>query len=341
VTDAAGGPPGPPIGVCIRAIRGEPRWWLESARRLDAAGYAGVWCWDHFVGRGDPTVPVVESWTILSMAAAATERVTVGPFVLNVMNRHPAVVARMASMVAQVDAAVALEARQHRQLAPLAAARERTAQVVAAAAVSVRASGAPPTAGSRRVAEASLATARAFQRRLEGDDDPAVWRRVALGWAALDAPYDAALARWRQAEAILAARSSRAGRSSARAPLLQAVELGLSLGTKPLLRELRELAGRARIVLPAGVDTLLDDGRRADRGPADVATGPIAVGYSRRTSRSPDSIASGRAARSSWRCDSTPSFCSPGSSPSSCRRSSSTSCNVIVRVSPRGFVITQ
>ena len=31
------------------------------------------------------------------MAAAATERVTVGPFVLNVMNRHPAVVARMAS----------------------------------------------------------------------------------------------------------------------------------------------------------------------------------------------------------------------------------------------------
>ena len=49
------------------------------------------------MGRGDLTVPVVESWTILSMAAGATERVTVGPFVLNVMNRHPAVVARMAS----------------------------------------------------------------------------------------------------------------------------------------------------------------------------------------------------------------------------------------------------
>lgn len=86
-----------PIGVCIRSIRGEPRWWLESARRLDAAGYAGVWSWDHFIGRGDLTVPVVEGWTILAMAAAATERVTVGPFVLNVMNRHPAVVARMAS----------------------------------------------------------------------------------------------------------------------------------------------------------------------------------------------------------------------------------------------------
>ncbi len=86
-----------PIGVCLRSIRAEPGWWLESARRLDAAGYAGVWSWDHFMGRGDLTVPVVESWTILAMAAAATERVTVGPFVLNVMNRHPAVVARMAS----------------------------------------------------------------------------------------------------------------------------------------------------------------------------------------------------------------------------------------------------
>jgi alkanesulfonate monooxygenase SsuD/methylene tetrahydromethanopterin reductase-like flavin-dependent oxidoreductase (luciferase family) len=42
-------------------------------------------------------VPVVEGWTMLAMAAAQTSRVTVGPFVLNVMNRHPALVARMAS----------------------------------------------------------------------------------------------------------------------------------------------------------------------------------------------------------------------------------------------------
>ncbi len=86
-----------PIGICLRSIRAEPGWWLESARRLDAAGYSGVWSWDHFMGRGEPAVPVVESWTILSMVAAATERLTVGPFVLNVMNRHPALVARMAS----------------------------------------------------------------------------------------------------------------------------------------------------------------------------------------------------------------------------------------------------
>src|SRR3954451_12534662 len=88
---------GLPIGVTIRTIRGEPRWWLESAKRLDAAGYQGVWAWDHFVGQGDRTVPVTECWTILSMAAGATDRIMVGPFVVNVMNRHPAVLARMAS----------------------------------------------------------------------------------------------------------------------------------------------------------------------------------------------------------------------------------------------------
>jgi len=86
-----------PIGVSLRTIRAEPGWWLESARRLDEAGYQGVWAWDHFMGRGELTVPVVEGWTALAMAAGATRRIEVGSFVLNVMNRHPTVVARMAS----------------------------------------------------------------------------------------------------------------------------------------------------------------------------------------------------------------------------------------------------
>ena len=64
---------------------------------------------------------------------------------------------------------------------------------------------------------------------------------------------------------MLASGAGRTGRSDARAPLLEAVELGLRLGAKPLLRELRELAGRARIVLPPEVDALLDGAAGADR----------------------------------------------------------------------------
>jgi alkanesulfonate monooxygenase SsuD/methylene tetrahydromethanopterin reductase-like flavin-dependent oxidoreductase (luciferase family) len=86
-----------PIGVALGTIRAEAGWWLDAARRLDEAGYAGIWAWDHFMGRGDRTVPVVEGWTVLTAAAAVTRRAMLGPFVVNVMNRHPAVLARMAA----------------------------------------------------------------------------------------------------------------------------------------------------------------------------------------------------------------------------------------------------
>lgn len=99
----AGEATGPRIGVAIGSIGMTPQAWLESARRLDAAGYPSVWSWDHFVGRGDRTVPDVEQWTILAATAAATTRIGLGTFVTNVMNRHPALLARMASTVQELS----------------------------------------------------------------------------------------------------------------------------------------------------------------------------------------------------------------------------------------------
>jgi alkanesulfonate monooxygenase SsuD/methylene tetrahydromethanopterin reductase-like flavin-dependent oxidoreductase (luciferase family) len=84
-----------PIGVTLGVIGVDAGWWLESAERLEAAGYAGIWAWDHFVGRGASTRSVLECWTMLTLAAGRTERMSVGSFVTNVMNRHPAVLARM------------------------------------------------------------------------------------------------------------------------------------------------------------------------------------------------------------------------------------------------------
>jgi alkanesulfonate monooxygenase SsuD/methylene tetrahydromethanopterin reductase-like flavin-dependent oxidoreductase (luciferase family) len=92
-----------PIGVALGSIGATPSWWLESARRLEAAGYQAVWCWDHFVGGGDKTVPVVEQWTILAAAAGQTSTIRLGTFVTNVMNRHPSVVARMASTLQEAS----------------------------------------------------------------------------------------------------------------------------------------------------------------------------------------------------------------------------------------------
>jgi alkanesulfonate monooxygenase SsuD/methylene tetrahydromethanopterin reductase-like flavin-dependent oxidoreductase (luciferase family) len=92
-----------PIGVAIGSVGLLPSVWLESARRLDGAGYPSIWSWDHFVGKGDPTVPDVEQWTILSATAGATSRIGLGTFVTNVMNRHPALLARMAGTVQELS----------------------------------------------------------------------------------------------------------------------------------------------------------------------------------------------------------------------------------------------
>jgi alkanesulfonate monooxygenase SsuD/methylene tetrahydromethanopterin reductase-like flavin-dependent oxidoreductase (luciferase family) len=92
-----------PIGVTLGTLGVDAAWWVESARRLDEAGYAAVWSWDHFVSKGDRTTTVLEAWTVLSAAAAVTTRIGIGSFVLNVMNRHPAVLARMAATLQQLS----------------------------------------------------------------------------------------------------------------------------------------------------------------------------------------------------------------------------------------------
>ncbi len=42
---------------------------------------------------------MLECWTTLTAAAAHTSRLKVGSFVTNVMNRHPAILARMLATV--------------------------------------------------------------------------------------------------------------------------------------------------------------------------------------------------------------------------------------------------
>jgi alkanesulfonate monooxygenase SsuD/methylene tetrahydromethanopterin reductase-like flavin-dependent oxidoreductase (luciferase family) len=84
-----------PIGINPTTIGVASDWWLKAARDAEAAGFKGVWSWDHFVSRGKKQDPVLECWTTLTAAAAHTSRLYVGSFINNVMNRHPAVLARM------------------------------------------------------------------------------------------------------------------------------------------------------------------------------------------------------------------------------------------------------
>ena len=84
-----------PIGINPTTINVTSHWWQQAARDAEAAGFKGVWSWDHFVSRGHKADPVLECWTTLTAAAAVTSKLHVGSFVNNVMNRHPQVLARM------------------------------------------------------------------------------------------------------------------------------------------------------------------------------------------------------------------------------------------------------
>jgi DNA-binding CsgD family transcriptional regulator len=183
-------------------------------------------------------------------------------------------IAKMAATVAEVDATAGAEARTGRDLAVLANARTRTKTVVAEAEAAVRRSGVSDAIGSRREADSNLATAACYRARLEGRDDPAAWADLAARWSALGNPYAVARARWRQAEALLGSGEGRPGRARAREPLQEAAEIAMRLSARPMLRELRELAGRAMIRLPDGVDeALADDAAVADESEP-VAVGP-------------------------------------------------------------------
>jgi len=164
-----------------------------------------------------------------------------------------ALAARMAATHLEVDAVSAAAAAERRDLAGVAAARERAAQVVAEAESGVARSGVDRFAGSRRIADASLATARAFRARADGRDDPVRWAAVAESWAAIGEVYEVARARWRQGEAVLRSGEGRAARADARPSLEEAAEIAASLGAAPLLRALHELANRAliRLSVPA------------------------------------------------------------------------------------------
>ena len=185
--------------------------------------------------------------------------------------------ARTAATALEVEAANAIEAREQRDLAGLAAARELARDIQRSAEAIVKRHGVDASLGSRRLADAWLATGRAHRRRVDGNDDPTAWTGVGNAWTKLRIPYETARARWREAEAILGSGAGRAGRADARKPLTEAAEIALSLGAMPLLRELNELAGRALIPLPPEVAARLTGHEEAPRELVGVMSRRIAV----------------------------------------------------------------
>jgi DNA-binding CsgD family transcriptional regulator/tetratricopeptide (TPR) repeat protein len=89
------------------------------------------------------------------------------------------------------------------------------------------------------------ATWDAEHARLAGAGDPAAWRAAAEAWQDIGWPHRAGYAWWRQAQTLI-----QAGQARAAGPALQAAAQAAD-GHMPLLQQIRTLAARARIPLPA------------------------------------------------------------------------------------------
>ena len=90
------------IGVCIVPFGTTYLECREAALAVEASGFESVWTWDHLLSFNDDDEPVLECWTLLAALAEATERVKLGSFVANVLNRAPDVLAKTVATVQQV-----------------------------------------------------------------------------------------------------------------------------------------------------------------------------------------------------------------------------------------------
>jgi tetratricopeptide (TPR) repeat protein len=178
----------------------------NEARKAVAEGLR--WCADHNPDACPPIVPSICYSLALRLAADRAERAA----------------ARQAHQEV---------AETRRQAAPIVAELDRLATLQV------------PQVRIPAVA-CNLVLARAEQSRLNGASDPDRWQAAAAAWERLEHPFQAAYARFRQAEALLA---RRAARLQAEQILRTAYQTAVQLGAEPLRREIELLAQRGRLQL--------------------------------------------------------------------------------------------
>ena len=75
-----------------------------AALAAEEAGFDGLWTWDHLRDpEGGARSRVPEAWTVLAALAEVTQRLVLGPLVLNVASRHPGLLANMAATLQEIS----------------------------------------------------------------------------------------------------------------------------------------------------------------------------------------------------------------------------------------------
>jgi alkanesulfonate monooxygenase SsuD/methylene tetrahydromethanopterin reductase-like flavin-dependent oxidoreductase (luciferase family) len=91
------------IGVSLPQFTSDPAVFASGLERAQRAGLDSAWVFDHLwpLGGGKER-PVLEGWTSLAWAAAASSEIEIGTLVTRSSLRHPALLGKMAAAVAAI-----------------------------------------------------------------------------------------------------------------------------------------------------------------------------------------------------------------------------------------------
>jgi DNA-binding NarL/FixJ family response regulator len=181
-----------------------------------------------------------------NIAAARAEVEAVGPVLEQTEDRGT--LALFLARALRVEAEAAERARAARDDAAVADA-ERRGEDLLARLVAIDPGEVP--AGYLALIDLGRQLGVAEASRIAGGSDPEAWARAAAGATARPMVFEAAYARYRQAEALLASRGSRDG---AAAILTSAREVAAGLAARPLIEAIDGLAARARLALGEAAD---------------------------------------------------------------------------------------
>lgn len=74
-----------------------------AAQAAEAVGFDAVWTYDHISAVSGNAHTVLDPWVVLSAIAASTEKIALGPLVLNATARHPAHIAVAAASLQELS----------------------------------------------------------------------------------------------------------------------------------------------------------------------------------------------------------------------------------------------
>jgi len=81
------------FSVAPAGVLADPELMLDLARWAEARGWDGWFLWDH-LARPEPTMAILDPWTVLGALAVSTERLRLGTMVTPLPRRRPQVVAK-------------------------------------------------------------------------------------------------------------------------------------------------------------------------------------------------------------------------------------------------------